>query len=363
MKIRRQQGVSLVELLVATAVGLFLTAGILQLFISSKAAYRTEEGFARLQENARYAMQVLSRDIRMFGNMGCKSLNAAEQNDQYGTSGSGDNVKTYWGRYNVLANALRDNNGAPIFSSEDPMGYQNNGGLSTAVTSLVNPRNDITWVSGTDGLVVVGVLGEGGYLAGDMGSWSSNVQMQSNPGGIGDGDLALITDCHNIDIFENTEDNDLTLGHGLDANANVELSTKYKVNSAADINAMVYPFSFRTYFIGKKDGSTVPALYRSEKGGSTQEIVHDVEDMVLTFFGQDDDNNGSPDGYERAGAVSDWDEVTAVRLELLVRSSEEVLSESKTYTFDGASYTDRYKREVFGTNIAVRSRAEWRLNQ
>ena len=45
-----QRGVTLVELMVALVVGLILLAGLIQLFISNKQAYRIQEGFARLPE-------------------------------------------------------------------------------------------------------------------------------------------------------------------------------------------------------------------------------------------------------------------------------------------------------------------------
>src|SRR3990172_12930451 len=70
---KSQQGLSLVELMVAISVGLILLAGVLQIFISSKQTYRVNDALARLQENGRYAMYLLSKDIRMAGFTGCGS--------------------------------------------------------------------------------------------------------------------------------------------------------------------------------------------------------------------------------------------------------------------------------------------------
>ncbi|MGH8770865.1 MAG: PilW family protein [Burkholderiales bacterium] len=60
-----QRGLSLVELMVAIVIGLLLTAIVSQLFLGSKQTYRTQDSSARLQENARYALGLLTREIRM----------------------------------------------------------------------------------------------------------------------------------------------------------------------------------------------------------------------------------------------------------------------------------------------------------
>lgn len=62
-----QRGFTLVELMVAMTVGLFISAGVISLFIGTKQSYRTNEGIARLQENGRFAIDYLSRDVRQAG--------------------------------------------------------------------------------------------------------------------------------------------------------------------------------------------------------------------------------------------------------------------------------------------------------
>ena len=64
---RRQCGFSLVEVMVALVISLFLIAGVIQLFIGSKQAYRFHEALSRIQENGRFALQAMTRDILMAG--------------------------------------------------------------------------------------------------------------------------------------------------------------------------------------------------------------------------------------------------------------------------------------------------------
>src|SRR5690554_7569775 len=69
----RSRGVSLIELLVALAIGAVLVLGLVQVFGASRAAYQMSEGMARVQENARFAMDFLQRDLRMAGHFGCST--------------------------------------------------------------------------------------------------------------------------------------------------------------------------------------------------------------------------------------------------------------------------------------------------
>lgn len=63
----RQRGFSMVEILVALMISVFLIAGVIQLFLGSKQTYRFHDALSRLQENGRLALDTMARDIRMAG--------------------------------------------------------------------------------------------------------------------------------------------------------------------------------------------------------------------------------------------------------------------------------------------------------
>ncbi len=65
MKINRQTGMTLIELMVALAIGAFLMIGAITVFMQSRTTFRLTESIARIQENARFALEVLEPDIRM----------------------------------------------------------------------------------------------------------------------------------------------------------------------------------------------------------------------------------------------------------------------------------------------------------
>jgi type IV pilus assembly protein PilW len=64
---KRQQGFTLVEIMVAIALSLLLIAGVIQIYISSKESYRVQSELARLQENQRIAMEFLQNNIQQAG--------------------------------------------------------------------------------------------------------------------------------------------------------------------------------------------------------------------------------------------------------------------------------------------------------
>jgi len=65
------RGLSLIELLVAIALGGILMGGAITLFINNRAAYEITNDMARLQESARFALHMMTEDLRMAGYVGC----------------------------------------------------------------------------------------------------------------------------------------------------------------------------------------------------------------------------------------------------------------------------------------------------
>ncbi|MDX1695195.1 MAG: PilW family protein [Ketobacteraceae bacterium] len=64
---QNQSGLSLVELMIAMTLGLLLLGGVLQFFVSSKRTFLHTEVFGKMEENGRFALDFLARDIRMAG--------------------------------------------------------------------------------------------------------------------------------------------------------------------------------------------------------------------------------------------------------------------------------------------------------
>ena len=64
-------GFSLVEVMLAMALGLLVLMAASRIFIGALHGWQAQDIAARLQEDARFALQRLARDIRMAGSFGC----------------------------------------------------------------------------------------------------------------------------------------------------------------------------------------------------------------------------------------------------------------------------------------------------
>ena len=70
---QREDGLTLVEMMVALAIGSFLTIGAVQIYNQSRQAFVINESIARVQETAQFAMDTIEADLRMASNWGMTS--------------------------------------------------------------------------------------------------------------------------------------------------------------------------------------------------------------------------------------------------------------------------------------------------
>src|SRR5210317_1479958 len=75
--LRRQTGLTLIELMVARAIGSFLMIGAIQIYNQSRQAFMINESIARVQETAQFAMDTIEADLRMASNWGRNSRGLA----------------------------------------------------------------------------------------------------------------------------------------------------------------------------------------------------------------------------------------------------------------------------------------------
>ncbi|MCU0754019.1 MAG: PilW family protein [Xanthomonadales bacterium] len=73
---RSQRGLSLIELMVALAIGALLLLGLFQVFSASNMSAQMGAALSRVQENGRFALDFMRTEIRMAGHMGCTSGSA-----------------------------------------------------------------------------------------------------------------------------------------------------------------------------------------------------------------------------------------------------------------------------------------------
>lgn len=331
----KQHGFTLVELMVAMTIGLLLLGGVIAILTATHQTYRVNEALARMQENARYAFQLLSRDIRMVGYFGC----------------AGNGIPT--------VNTL--NNATDFFWR---LGQALEGFEATSMTAWTPALPDSGAIpsplGGRDIIVVRGIDGkETKVLSHPGGNPPGSADLKVTVGsGLKENHIVLVTDCQAAAIFQITnfntssgQDNIVhnTGGTNTPGNATKELGKEFTGGELIKI-------ATRSYFIRMIDDW--PALYHKIGTNDAEELVRGVENLQIEY-GEDLDGNWTAGIYRSADAVADWGKVVSVRVSLLMQSIENnIASQPQSYTFNGTTTTptDRRLRQAFTTVVALRNR-------
>ncbi|MBI3772295.1 MAG: PilW family protein [Gammaproteobacteria bacterium] len=321
----RQRGLSLVEMMIAITLGMILIAGVIQIFSSSKQTYRVQEAMGRLQENARFALDVLGHDLRMAGNLGCNS-SVTPQNHVADLPDFGSGIAGY--ESNMLP--------APIYADK------------TLKTGEVIKNTDAVLVNSTeDNFAVINAAG-------------TSISINKNDSKIFEnGDIVIISDCHNAEIVRlnavNTSTGQITIASAL--------SNTYRSD------AQIGHLHSAIYYLATDTNTGLRNLYRrrlQEKGGTPsvvpEPLIEGIEDMQI-LYGEDVNGDGNTLRYVAANHA-DMKKVVSLRLHLLFTSLEKNLAPGpQSYWFNGAmvtqpaNTTDRRLFRAFTTTVKLRNKA------
>lgn len=324
----RQRGFTLVEIMVALVLSLILTAGVVQIYLTTKQTYRLQESLSRIQENARYALATLSRDIRMAGYWGCgtQSIDPGDVDEDSVLNNKDD----YFWNFDVPIEGFEGNDDGTWSPS-----------LDGSVTSPL---------AGSDVLTLRSVDGGGATV-------TSDTFAVTTPNDLEQCGIALVTNCETAVVFQIT--NDPASGSVEDATTgcapNNAIVVADKVNY---VGGDILPISTKTYYVRTGNLSGMPGLWRRVANNAPEELVEGVERLEIRY-GVDTDDDGRVESYVTANAVTDWAEVASINLNLLLVSVEEnVITEDQTLEIAGTeeTFTDRRLRQVFSTTVGVRNR-------
>ncbi|KAB2322457.1 hypothetical protein F8A86_03825 [Betaproteobacteria bacterium SCN1] len=312
-----QRGLSLIELMIAITLGFIVVAAVGYLYLGSRQSFRTTDNLARMQENARYALDTMARDIRMAGSLGCTNLIEAAP-----TLGSPVPAALVPAPTNAIAVVGGD-------VGTNPPG----------VPAATVPR-----VAG-DALSIWGAQGSSVTLA--------SIAAGNNPYAYKANDILAVVTCR----------------PPADAPPTAILR-----EAPAPLTALpgsptneVMKFDRFAYYIGINPGNR-RALYRNSINDGLAELVEGVEDMQI-MYGVD--TNPTPDRvadvYQTASAVADWTRVVSVRINLLMTSPDDNLAiGAQTYRIDTDDdgiqdvvvAADRRLYQTFSTTIGIRNRLQ-----
>jgi type IV pilus assembly protein PilW len=331
----RAAGVTLIELMVALAIGGFLMIGAVTVFMQARQTFRLTDSIARLQETGRFALEVLEPEIRMAHYWGLTTQTAAIEGRAGPTDGNGpgpDACGTNWTiDFNKAVEA--SNNGYAWACPAGPAG--GNGAAGTSDTLVVRrvSENKVEPVA-----PAVTIADDTLYLQTRRGGTSRLFTGTSPPAEF------------------------LPISAAAPSETRVVLVTGYYVSKSSALGANM-PSLRRKAFTGDTSTNNIP----------DEEILPGVEDMQIQF-GLDTDpvgsvNRGSVDRYVNPGdpvldpsnaAYIPDAEILAVRIWLRVRAENPEVGYKDTRTYQYADQdipapNDAYRRVVVSKTIYLRN--------
>jgi len=354
----RNQGLSMVELLVALAISSILLLGISTIFLDSRKTDRLGVSLSRIQETGRFAVNFLAKDIRMAGYQGCVDPTALEINI------IAQNAPTT----NLFESSLR--------------GFEVDDATWANGEEFDNTDIETDALIGSDVISIQGASVADTQLTGNMLPNNANIQITTNPMGFEKNDIVIIADCESADMFRitnNPSGGNITLTHAGGTNTQSKLSSVYTTD------ASIMSFESITYYVANTGrtnarGDAINALYRQtdllDDSVATnarflrEELVEGVDSMQI-LYGERLTNGNIH--YVPADEIvgPDMTTVEGIRLGLLISSVERVQEADDNLSYElpgetiaplgtaGATVThaiDQRIRRDFSATINLRNR-------
>ncbi len=322
-----QSGFTLIELIVATVVGVFLLGGVMFTYLSMKTTTSDTIEMGELQETGRMALDIIGKDLEMAG---------------------------FWGSFNGL-------------SLES---------TTIDVTTVANPGNDCS----------VG-LNNGSFPQNSPSSFKYIFGLEAVDGA----NMGCITDAvGQSDIIQIKRVSGQNInGQATSANsyyleADIAEGRMFagdgNLVNAANANGTVWRYMHHVYYVNEQQYQmgnrtvSVPVLMRKRltpAGGMTTESVLEGVENIRLLYGIDNDGDRNVDTYLTAGqmTVNEWEQVTSkiltAQLFVLVRAVEEdadLNRTNKTFTLGGdggtsrtITFADNFRRLLFVSTIKVKN--------
>jgi type IV pilus assembly protein PilW len=315
-----QRGMTLIELMVAMTIGLFLMLVLSAAYFNATQLFRTQNQLAELQDNGRSAIEVLTKELRMVGYMGC--VNEAS-----------------------LA-------AAPPFVSMQ--GYDSVADYERAGNTLTE-----TSFSGATGPVLV--VRHGSYQSIPVTVFTA-ANITAGPdtfGWKGGSPQMLISDCTQATQFAAGA---ITVNGGI---TTIPAAAGTNIAGAFTNTARVRPVETSTFFLATPTGRSQPSLYQLFSNGYVNQylrVADNVANWHLSYAtGADDSKVDTTD--QAASAVTTaggWANVKSLRVDLSLIGSKPVLSEPASYWFNftATTPTDRNLRKEMASTLALRNRIQ-----
>ncbi len=311
---KRQQGFTLIELMVSLTLGLVLISGAVLVFMNNNRSAIQDEQISRLLENGRFVIRTISRELAMAGFWG-KFLEISEMTE-----------------HDSVVVALDCGDGAtPWLMDLNALEFLNDADAAT-VAAQFECIDSTTIASGSD---IVAIKRVADTATADADVLAEQLYLRTN--GVA---------------------GSMYVGGGADtppALTGTPASWLYRPRI----------FYIRDYYL--EEGDNLPSLCHaplepSTAGKMMTECLVDGVERLQIEFGVDDDGDFVADYYTDAPSDTELGDAVAARVYVLVRSVNSVpgYTNDKTYTLGStvvAAFNDSYYRRVFNTTVVLRNPA------
>jgi type IV pilus assembly protein PilW len=300
--LNNQKGVTLIELIISIGLGIIITASSLQVFLTIKQIFLTQQALARIQENARMLSDVLGNAVKTGGNIGCSGFR-----EDMSFHISPDIDSDYFG----------------LHPCKRIMGItkaylQNTLHVDKKIIERVAPDSDVIWIKSVRKSYPLrkSTKGEDGF-----------VLLHGNPKLKG-GEIIAISDCSHVDFFKakkkSEEVNRIT--------SKITFTNGFQFSKKFQEGAQVGIIASKLFYIGdtgrvNSNNKSIMALFSTDLNGRTLELIEGAEFLDI-LYGVDNKNGIS---YLKQAEVKDWKRVVKIKAEILLNSIEDGLIEPKKY--------------------------------
>jgi type IV pilus assembly protein PilW len=394
---QKQNGLTLIELLIAMLLGTLMILGATSMFTANKRVYKEVDYQGRLAENARFAMEMIIRDLRMTGFIGCAIQQDVSNDLNILTGATPDPTQLL----SFFARTDATNQANSIEGSESGGAWLPSGSTDASAGGTVVFTGDtsvaafgtqvaVTMLTTSDGFTVRFLEDTNANLCASMASTTDTLTVQGQSGATISGSTFLgggvyaAADCEATNIFQlnaNQAASPFILAHtatGTPGNVSGALSKQYTVAdptncSASPVDIMI--FRARRYFVGQ-DQAGNPGLYRqifdanpnagNVFGEFAERLIDGVENMQI-LYGEDTSGNRVANAYLAANAVVNWEDVVSVKLALLfttadedftapfdIRANYQLLNAAPFDPTPGAN--DHRRRKIVEATVSLRNR-------
>jgi len=374
-----QRGLSLIELMISIAIGLLILASLSTLFVNQSKTRAELDKSNRMIDNGRYALEVLSENLRMAGYYG----------EFYPSSGVPSVPAALPDPCTIIAADI----GAAMQLAVQ--GYD----AAAQVNEIAGPPCGFTYTAGNDRSLKSGSdilamrrastatpIVQTAALAGTHYLQVSHCQYDAVPykistvpadlnlrqNGCTNGSSATWSSVTTYALNYAVQYSGITYvslaGSNLNNTPSATIGTWWKVGGGGYSD--LRNFLVQVYFVSPSNNTTVvvpgsgcavgdciPTLKRYELDPTTHvfvvtPLVEGIEYMQVDY-GLDTGTDGAPDSYVAAPTAAQWPNVVAVRMNILARNNEPTQSytDTKTYTLGIAGtfgpFNDHYKRHTY----------------